>query len=53
MGHVLEFHSGIALNKEQTLCWACPQPDCNDISMYALGMETGTERRITLKILTL
>ena len=32
---MLEFHYGIALNKEQTLCWACPQPDCNDISMYA------------------
>ena len=35
MGQVLEFHSGIALNQAQTLCWICPQPDCNDISMYA------------------
>lgn len=35
MGDVLEFHSGIALNKVQSLCWVCSQPDSNDISMYA------------------
>ena len=35
MGEVLEFHSGIALNKVQSLCWVCSQPDSNDISMYA------------------
>ena len=35
VGQVLEFHSVIALNHTQSLCWVCPQPDCHDISMYA------------------
>ena len=35
MGEGLEFHSGIAINKVQSLCWVCSQPDNNDISMYA------------------
>ena len=34
-GQVLEFHSVVALNRVQSLCWVCPQPDCHDISMYA------------------
>lgn len=35
IGQVLEFHSAIVVNKAQTLCWVCPQPDCHDISMFA------------------
>jgi hypothetical protein len=35
IGQVLEFHSAIVLNQMQDLCWVCPQPDCNDISMFA------------------
>lgn len=34
IGQVLEFHSAIVLNKRQSRCWVCPQPDCHDISMY-------------------
>ena len=34
VGQVLEFHSVIGLNKAQSKCWVCPEPDCNDISMF-------------------
>ncbi len=35
IGQVLEFHSGIAMNSVQDKAWVCPQPDCNDVSMFA------------------
>ena len=31
---VLEFHSGIALNEEQTKAWVCSIPDSNDLVMW-------------------
>ena len=31
----MEFHSVIALNKTQTLCWVCPELESNDVTMYA------------------
>ena len=30
----LEFHSGIALNLEQTKCWVCSIPDSNDLVLW-------------------
>ena len=30
----LEFHSVIAINKTQTVCWVCPRKNHHDISMF-------------------
>ena len=43
---VLEFHSGIALNDEQTKAWVCSIPDNNDLVMWEFKHGNWYEQKV-------